>query len=514
MDVLTESHKAAERLYYRVARKTLKAASASLLREFVTSQIVEKREKVSQIPNVVLSQKDLNQIYDDAAAIGLGWIKELLDRSDDDDDEVTATYVKAIRMAVEKREFFNLFLLDGEKKDVRNSNNIFNNTSMYKAEDVGASDEVIDSKDGNHLNLNSNEVSRVEQLRMRQVIDPCCLRSSIWKNKQTQTPSFGEPSPKIAHPYTQDRRISKEMQAQWTKLQIQKLDAQARRGSTRWLGKGANGWNAIVDECSRVNARAHDYSNFAKQREELEIIPRQLVDDSKAKAGDDKGLSNLSIGTGTEGNIDALSLPSWKLPIFSSNAKRELNQKRKRSIKETVKPITEKDRLPLDLVINGRSPSSLGEARWAMNDVKRHVEQWFNPHDERLLSHVLHSLEDTQTSKAVHSIQGAAKPVGEIHVWEQNKAGDEYISVTRKVIRERVGVNGTPYTFNNSRKSRILRTETKENETFEIDMGSCLLELFDEKTQSKNIYAFRSLELSLEIRPAFKDTSNYLKVNV
>ena len=509
MDILTESQKAAETLFYRVARKTLLATSTALLREFVSSQIKEKRKVANEststasveIPSVSICQSDLNNIYETTAQIGLAWIEELKQGSDDQNG-VLDTYINAIQMAVEKRMFSSTALGDNTDENKQDLDTPDKTSNVHIAE--------------SESDISSNTSLSNAQLRIKYK-DPCCLLGHLSDlNDDDQLSCFGKPAPNMTFPYTKDTKVNKDHYSQWIKFQIQKLDDEARQGNTSWYGKGMHGWSAVDEECSRVITRAHDFSSFMKQKEELEIIPKGLVTVELPENDSQRELEqNLtSLPESQQTMTDDSGVPLWKSSMFTPGIKRELKRKRKREGQQVSNVDFTLDRKKYSLP-TGRIPSSLGEVRWSMNDIKEDVEKQFDPIETRLLSNAFHNLDEVQTS-SIHLIQGAAKRVGEIHIWEQDRDIDEELheSVTSKVIRERVRSGKIPSTFSCSKQmpSRLLRSEIDGKEIFEIDMGSCLVELVDD-VNVKHLHAFRSLELSLDMKSAVEDKMNHLVIN-
>jgi len=175
----------------------------------------------------------------------------------------------------------------------------------------------------------------------------------------------------------------------------------------------------------------------------------------------------------------------------------------------------------------GREPSSIGEEKYEFQQIQCEIQNGQGSLSVDILEkELIHpttqendSPAEEESSLRQHILQGAMKPIGDIHTWEQGRVDiSQKIDMDPKSFKtyqkermrfSHIGQAKTLHDLSSDNTNRIKKNKTKiqrcmwkdGNEFIDLDLGECMMDFFGENGK-KRILAFRSVEgRLLEYKP-------------
>merc|ERR1712232_820740 len=195
--------------------------------------------------------------------------------------------------------------------------------------------------------------------------------------------------------------------------------------------------------------------------------------------------------------------PAWKESIYGKQMMSVLRTKKRKSLLEKKRKEVEEEHVinvqeATTGSLEGREPSTFYQEIWSWGEVQEEISRTCG---EQFVEDVVHETDETYAEQVnpMNMVQGAVKRLGDIHLWEQGIKGpsEKTTGVLKRTWRDRMGEGKRErgknrINPNEARSSNIVRSETKSDEYFDVDLGSCLLEIVG-KDGVKKLHAFRSI---------------------
>lgn len=546
--LLQESHEAAHILIGKFTSGTLRAAAGSFLR-----QLVRRELKSSQgVKSVQIERSDLDEVYEATSTLGYDWADQIMSPFDEDislvgsgEYFIAQEYARIIRATVARAGFLENTRDEGISTDlgagVTAEPSSDEDDSESEVEEYNTSEQIdMDRKihDPCSLRVNtrnqgrsitttsSSSLSKTNKRRRSLNYDDDKSSTSdessstdkddVWlpthplsattngihlpiakvlsndsnSSKPVGYGVLGKPAPFMSTP-------SNEENDEIIKYKIYKLDKRASTGTTHWYG---GGWDTICEAASYLSDRN---KKSLGDKQEYEIVPKRLAEAENASRPEHSG----DIGALADvGNSDG-EIPAWKESMYGKQVLSLLKaKKRKLALEKNQEDIEQEPEVEEETRADellGRKPSNLHEEIWTWEEIQEEISR---SHGRKLLEDVVHESGEVcseHLDRIINMFQGAVKRLGDVHLWEQGINGplEKTRGVLKRTWRERMGEgkrergkNGiNPYEI---RFSNIVKSESKCDDFFEIDLGSCLLEIVG-KDSVKKLHAFRSIEVTL-----------------
>jgi hypothetical protein len=494
MNFLSDAHASSQRFTCKTIRSILYECAAEALR-----QIVSKRNHGDEI-----TEEDIQRSYQFASRIGLKWADKLIGVNDD--------VSNMVKLVLSNGDFLNL-----HKRDDINDLNI---ESSVDGDSSSSTDEKTQTKANNHQQLQIRQSSNmIPYIKVNKLVgdnDACNLHSNI---EIIGTSADWNPLPSCSSsPYIPCARILpndkirpwnqlygnpaanlKSKSDSYIKDQIHILDDLGRRKQTLWRYD----WNIIEHFVERLREEGPNGRKRQKSHHIIEVIPKSIIEQNSDQ-------NEIIVGMDSSQDIlKDLKLGSkWSQP-FGSSSPKKVGRPRKHPIIQNVST-------------RGRPPASESELIFSVNDLSKNNEMDLSTLEVSMIHPLQTEIEPTSV------IKGALKSVGQIHLWEQVKAGEwedmenssakQQKKVIRKAKKRRIDPHNEVSSGSRELgRSKVVHTEIYEKNVvlsrddqhkkrgIELDLGECTIELYhaeDNHTNEKPsgpylTLAFRSLECSL-----------------
>mmetsp|Transcript_1232 Transcript_1232/g.1977 ORF Transcript_1232/g.1977 Transcript_1232/m.1977 type:complete len:562 (-) Transcript_1232:780-2465(-) len=541
--LLQESHEAAHTLIGKFASGTLRVAAASFLRQLVRQELNSSQD----VKSVQIGRADLDEVYDATSTLGHEWANQIMSPFDNDisligSDEyfIAQEYARIIRAIVAQAGF-----LEHRNGEITTDLGAAAGSEPLSEEDLESEDIVEE--------CNISEQRKMERL----ISDPCSLRqsnqersvtaSSSSNNKHKRRRSTDTDSDKSSNSESSDNDIwlpshplattngihfpiaevlmkvkhfklkgalgrpapfmsapSSEEHDALLKYKIFKLDKRANAGETHWCG---GGWKNICETAAFLSSRNSSIGDGNRDKQEYEIVPKRLAEAQRATAlsGNSVDVDVFADADDDDDDDDEVEIPAWKKSIYGKQMMAVLRTKKRKSLLEKKqKQVKEEHVINLQETttdsLEGREPSTFHQEIWSWGEVQEEISRTCG---EQFVEDAVHETGEVYADYPLNMVQGAVKRLGDIHLWEQGIKGpsEKTTGVLKRTWRERMGEgkrergkNGI--NPNEARFSNIVKSETKSDEYFDVDLGSCILEIVG-KDGIKKLHAFRSIEVSL-----------------
>uniref|UniRef100_A0A7S2LEI3 Uncharacterized protein n=1 Tax=Leptocylindrus danicus TaxID=163516 RepID=A0A7S2LEI3_9STRA len=376
-----------------------------------------------------------------------------------------------------------------QERSVTTSSSSNNKRKRRRSTDAGSdkSSNSDSSADDSDLWLPSHALATTNGMHLP--IAEVLMKVKRFKSKG----ALGRPAPFMSRPSNEDNDAL-------LKYKIFKLDKRANAGETHWCG---GGWKNICETAAYLSSR----NDGKGDKQEYEIVPKRLAEAERAAALSRNSGDVAVYADDDDDDDDEVEIPAWKKSIYGKQMMSVLRTKKRKSLLEKKQKEVEEEHVinvqeTTTDSLEGREPSTFHQEIWSWGEVQEEISRTCG---EQFVEDVVHETDEAYAEKVspINMVQGAVKRLGDIHLWEQGIKGpsEKTTGVLKRTWRERMGEgkrergkNGI--NPNEARFSNVVKSETKSDEYFDVDLGSCLLEIVG-KDGIKKLHAFRSIEVSL-----------------